>query len=486
MVVLNLEIFSDSSFIINKFFDPSTICPKFFNRIYLDEEGYQRSEYVGEDYVFDAAFGDLKLEEEWQNKWFTCTRIGQYVYTKIEELEYNDTCPIVGIVNHTKNTKGRSLIDLMKAYQAQYNVCMNQVWDLLSKEVGVVFLGDIKVVPKKNSENPIEEMLWEAKERGAIFIDTSIENTGGNLQFNQLSRVDLTRTAEIQSRINLAQALRQECWELIGISRQRTGSVLASETATGTNTALAQSYSQTEPWFKNHEDLMLQVMQTALNIMQYTELKKPESILNYLNSDLDNEFFKITKNELLRNLFVFTTSSKEDKDKLEMLKQLLQPAMQNGADLMDAVEILSNDSEQRIKDILENIKERKEKLQREAQQLEEQKLKQQQEQFQAEQQRLMQENKDKVDNDNLNNQLDRETKILEAEIRALGIERNDIDNTADIKNAADNAMKRSEASFNQLLEKKKLAQKDRELDIKEKDSENRLKIAKTNRNKFSK
>lgn len=459
---------------------------KVFKRIFLDEEGYQRSEYVDENYVFDAKYGDLKLEEEWVNKWFTCTRLGQYVYTKIEELDFNDNCPIVGIVNHTKNTKGRSLLDLMKAYQAQYNVCMNQVWDLLSKEIGVVFLGDVKVVPKKDSDNPIEEMLWEAKERGAIFIDTSVDNTGGNLQFNQLSRVDLTRSVEIQTRLSLAQALRQECWELIGISRQRTGSVLASETATGTNTALAQSYSQTEPWFKNHEDLMLQVMQTALNIMQYTELKKPESILNYLNSDLDNEFFKITKNELLRNLFVFATSSKEDKEKLDTLKSLLQPAMQNGAELSDAVTILSTDSEGRIKDVLEQIRERKEKQMREAQQLEQQKLQQQQEQFQIQVEEARKAKESDDAREDLNKQLDREARILEAEIRALGNERNEIDNTVDIKAASDNAIKRTEATYKNLIEKRKLEQKDRELDIKEKDSENKLKIAKENKNKHDK
>jgi hypothetical protein len=459
---------------------------KIFKRIFLDEEGYQRHEYVGEDYKFDAEFGDIKLEEEWVNKWFTCTRIGQYVYTKIEELEFNDTCPIVGIVNHTKNTKGKSLVDLMKAYQAQYNVCMNQVWDLLSKEIGVVFLGDIKLVPKKQSDNPIEEMLYEAKERGAIFIDTSIENAGNNLQFNQLTRVDLTRSAEIQARIQLAQTLRQECWELIGISRQRVGSVLASETATGTNTALAQSYSQTEPWFKQHEDLMQQVLQSALNIMQYTELKKPESILNYLNSDLDNVFFKINRNELLRNLFVFVTSAKEDKEKLDIMKGLLQPAMQNGAELSDAAAIMSADSENRVKDVLKKIQERKEKQIKQAQEMEQQQMAQQQEQFQAEQQRLIKENEDKVYNDNMNKQLDREADILTAQIRALGIERNEVDNTVDINVAADNALKFTEMNYNKLLEKRKLDQKDRELSIKEKDSDNKLKIARENKNKHDK
>jgi len=452
---------------------------KIFKRTYLDEEGYQRTEYVNETYEMNKDFGDLSLTEEWINQWFKAVRVGPYVYKEIEELEFNDTVPIVGIVNHTKNTKGKSLLDLMKGYQAQYNVCLNQIWSLLSKEIGVVWLGDLKLVPNKDSDDPIEQFLYEARERGGMFIDSSHENTGGAVQFNQLTRVDLTRSQEIQTRISLAQSIRNECWELIGISRQRVGSVLASETATGTNTALAQSYSQTEPWFKFHEDLMVKVIQTALNIMQYTELKKPESILNYLNSDLDNIFFKINRNELLRNLHVYATNSKEDKEKIDMLKQLLQPAMQNGAELSDAVEILAADSENRIKDVLKKVQERKEKQMKEAQQLEQQKLQQAQQQFEQQQQLLMKQHMEALDNENRNKQADRETKIQIAEIQALGYEKNDENNTNDISEAANLALENSKHNFEKLVKIKELSQEDRHMDIQEKEIASREKIARS-------
>jgi hypothetical protein len=451
---------------------------KIFKRVYLDDEGYQRFEYVDESYKFSKEHGDLSLEETWVNQWYRATRIGPYVYKEIEEVEFNDTCPIVGIVNHTKNTKGKSLLDLMKGYQAAYNVCMNQIWELLAKEVGVVFLGDLKLVPKKNSDDPIEQWMYEARERGVVFVDSSIENTGGPVQFNQVSRVDLTRSSEIQSRIMLAQSLRNECWELIGISRQRVGSVLASESATGTNAALSQSFSQTEPWFKFHEDLMTMVIQTALNIMQYVELRKPESILNYLNSDLDNIFFKINRQELLRNLHVYATNSKEDKEKVEMLKQLLQPAMQNGADLSDAVQILSADSENRIKDVLRKIQERKDKMEkmRMDQQNRAMELKQQEMQMNAE--LSQKQHEEKMMNDNMNAQADRETKIQIAEIQSLSYERNDIDNTADIAKATENALDVSKQNFEKMIRMKELQQEDRRMDIDEEQLKSREEIAK--------
>lgn len=459
---------------------------KIFKRTYLDEEGYQRTQHVDEMYKFDKNYGDISLEEEWMNQWYKCVRIGPYVYKGIEELEFNDNCPIVGIVNTTKNTKGRSLLDLMKPYQIMYNVLLNKIWEDLSKDYGVVFLGDIKLVPNKDSHDPIEQFLFNAKERGMMLLDTSIENTGGNVQFNQFTALDLSRAASIAQKINIANQIKDTCWELIGISRQRTGSTLASETATSINTSINQSYAQTEPWFKLHEDLQRRVLQTALNIMQYTQLKKPESILNYLNSDLDNSFIKITKSELLRDLFVFITSSKEDKDRLEMLKQLMQPAMQNGADLIEMMEIMSLNSENRMKDILKTVQERKDKQNKQLQDMERQKI-EQGSQIAKEQMDLQRELEDKkMLNDNINKQLDREMQIEKARITSHGFDRNEESDSSNIEEATSSALERSRLAFEQQLAVKQLQQKDRELDIKEKDSENKVLIAKTNKNKNDK
>lgn len=451
---------------------------KLFKRTYLDEEGYQRTEYVDETYKKDPASGDISLEEEWINQWFRSTKIGPYVYKEIEELEFNDTCPIVGIINTTKNTKGKSLLDLMKPYQVLYNVCMNQIWELLSKEIGVVYLGDLKLIPNKDSDDPIEHMIWQAKEKGTIFVDTSAENAGGDVRFNQITRLDLSRSMEIQTRIQLAQALRMECWELIGVTRERAGSVMASQSATGVNASLSQSYSQTELWFKFHEDLMRDVLQTAINIMQWVELKKPESILNYVNSDLDNIFFKINREELLRDLFVFATNAKEDKEMMDTLKQLMQPAMQNGADLMDLAEILSANAENKIKDVLKRIQDRKDRQLQQQQELEQQQLEQQQQQFEIAQQQLQQQHQEAINNENLNKQLDREAKIQVAQIQAMGYDKDaETDNTGQIAEATKLALEKSKLTFEQMVKMKELEQEDERMKIDREELKSREKIA---------
>lgn len=462
---------------------------KIYKRQYIDEQGYMQEQFVSEDYKYDKSMGDIALDELWINEWWKGIKIGADVYIDVEPLEYSQTPPIVGIVNTTRNTQGKSLLDLLKPYQVLYNICMNQLWELLEKEIGVVFLGDLKVVPKKDSQDPIETMLWNAKNRGTLFIDTSPENTGGAVQFNQLSRVDLTRTAEIQSRIQLAQALRTEAYELIGVTRQRLGSITPSETATATKEGLTQSFSQTETWFAWHDNVMQQVYQTMLEMAQYTELQKPTSTLNYLNSELETVFLRITKNELLRELFVFVTSYAEDRVTLEQLRSLAQPALQNGAELLEIFDLYTASSERSLRKVLEGVQERKASMEQQKMEQQQQQLEMQNQQFQAKMQMEAQQKAEEAQRDDMNKELDRQNRLDVERLRGIANESSysqDKDLTPLLIQQANVAKEQSKMRFEQMKNDEQIKLKNRELDLKEKDIDTKLQIAKQNKNKYDK
>jgi hypothetical protein len=155
----------------------------------------------------------------------------------------------------------------------------------------------------------------------------------------------------------------------------------ASDTATAANNALIQSFAQTETWFAWHDNVLQRVYQTILDMAQYIELQKPTSTLNYLNSELENVFLRVSKNELLHELFVFVSSYAEDKVTLEQLKQLAQPAMQNGAELSEMVDLFTANSERSLRKTLGDVQKRKEAIRQQDQALKQQELQQQQEQF---------------------------------------------------------------------------------------------------------
>ena len=460
---------------------------KIFKRTYLDEEGFQQEMFVSEDYKMDKTLGDVSLEELWINEWWRGIKIGADIYVCVEPLEFTQQAPIVGIINTTRNTQGKSLLDLLKPYQVLYNICMNQLWELLEKEIGVVFLGDLKVVPKKDSQDPIETMLWNAKNRGTLLIDTSIENTGGAVQFNQFSRLDLTRSQEIQARIQLAQQLRLEAYELVGLTRQRLGNSQASDTATAANNALIQSFAQTETWFAWHDNILQKVYQTILDMAQYIELQKPTSTLNYLNSELETVFLQVSKNELLHELFVFVSSYAEDKVTLEQLKQLAQPAMQNGAELSEMVDLFTANSERSLRKTLADVQTRKEAIRQQEQAIKQQQLEQQQAQFEQKMQMEAAQKAEDARREDMNKQLDRENRLQVVQLQGIANEGSynpEVDTTGLLIEQTKIAQDISKQTFEKVTKNKELSLKEKELSLKEKDIDTKLKIAQTNKNKY--
>jgi hypothetical protein len=250
--------------------------------IYLDEMGNEQSMLVDENYKKGTIPTEQSLEWGWINQWYQGVKIGPDVY-HIKPFKLLNYCPIIGITHEVKNTEAKSLVDLMKPFQVLYNVCMNQLYKLLEKEVGKVYLTSIRHVPVPkdgDAQDALDVWEMEARNRGVVFIDDSPENLKSPSSFNQFRDIDLTRTQEIQSRYNLAMQLKNECWELIGMSKQRLGSVSASETATGTNTAITQSYSQTEPLFVAHEYVLGQLYQAIIDASLYVESQKPQSTIS--------------------------------------------------------------------------------------------------------------------------------------------------------------------------------------------------------------
>ena len=462
---------------------------RIFKRIFLDEDGYQQEMFVSEDYKFDKEIGDITLEELWINEWWRGVKIGADIYVDVEPLEFIDKSPIVGIINTTRNTQGKSLLDLLKPYQVLYNICMNQLWELLEKEIGVVFLGDLKVVPRKDSQDPIETMLWNARNRGTLLIDTSIENTGGAVQFNQFSRLDLTRSAEIQVRIQLAQQLRQEAYQLIGITQQRLGTVQASEAATVNNNALQQSFAQTETWFAFHDSVLREVYQTILEVAQYIELQKPSSTLNYLNSELENVFLRVTNNELLHELFVFVTSYAEDKQTLDQLKQLAQPAMQNGAELSEMLDLFTADSERSLRRTLQDVQKRKQSILDQQNAMQQQQLEQQQQQFQQKLEIEEQRRREEAAREDMNKELDRQNRLEVEKLKGIASEgaySQTTDTTDLLIKQTQISQQMSKQNFDKSMKSKEMSLKEKELQLKEKDIDTKLQIAKENRNKYDK
>jgi len=402
--------------------------------IYLDEVGNEQSVLVDENYKSGTIPTQQSLEWGWINEWYQGIKIGPDIY-HIKPYKLLNYCPIIGLTHEVKNTEARSLVDLMKPFQVLYNVCMNQLYKLLEKEVGKVYLTSIRHIPipkDGDAQDALDIWEMEARNRGVMFIDDSPENLKSPSSFNQFRDIDLTRTQEIQSRYQLAMQLKNECWELVGMTRQRMGSISASESATGTNAAIAQSYSQTEPLFVAHEYILMQLYQAIIDASLYVESRKPQSTLSYITSKGESAFVQVNGTDLkFRDLKVFATNRPEDKKMFEEIRGLSQAVIQNGGSLHDVIELYSTNSVREMKKVFKTLKDRQEQMQDQQMQQQQQQMEQQQQQAQAQLQQAQLVQEQQLAHDDYQKELDRinkkEIALIAAESKAGGLP--DVDQT---------------------------------------------------------
>jgi hypothetical protein len=407
--------------------------------IYLDEMGNEQSMLVDENYKSKTIPTEVSLEWGWINQWYQGIKIGPDIY-HIKPYKLLSYCPIIGLVHEVKNTEAKSLVDLMKPFQVLYNVCMNQLYTLLEKEVGKVYLTSIRHIPVPKDGDAQDALdMWEleARNRGVVFIDDSPENLKSPSSFNQFRDIDLTRTQEIQSRYTLAMQLKQECWELIGMSKQRLGSVSASESATGTNAALTQSYSQTEPLFVAHEYVLGQLYQAIIDAALYVESSKPQSTLSYITSDGESAFVQVNGSDLrFRDLKVFLTNRPEDQKMFNELRGLSQAVIQNGGSLHDIIELYSTNSVRQMKKVFKSLKDKQDAMQQQQLDMQQQQIEQQKEQTMAQIQQAQEAQEKQLAHDDYQAELDRinkkEIALIAAEAKSGPLSDLDTSGTPDV------------------------------------------------------
>lgn len=390
---------------------------------YIDEKGLPQTDMVDENYTEGAHPQEVSIEWGYINQWYKGTKIGNDIYM-VEPLEMFNYCPIIGLHFELKNAKMHSLVDLMKSYQMFFNIFMNKLYESASKDWGNVILTSVRHLPTPkdgDDQDAIEVFETTAKDKGVVFVDDSPENLKGASSFNQHTVLQASRVQEMQGYYNMAAQIKNECWELVGFTRERLGSIAATQTATATQSALAASYAQTEPWFVKHEYVINKLYQCILDAAQYIESQKPTSTISDISTEGERLFIEMQGADLkLKDLMVFVTSRSEDAQAFKELRNLSQAMLQNGASIYDVAQLYTTKSMRQMKDSFKKLKEQQEAQLQQEQALKQQELQQQSEQFQQAQQIAISQRQQEMENENFNKQADRISKERIAIIQASG------------------------------------------------------------------
>ena len=295
------------------------------------------------------------------------------LYFGIQPIEYqhisadnpnSQKLPYTGAVYNNTNSRPKSLVSMMKPLQYMYIVIWYRLELAMARDKGKVPVIDVTQIPK-NMGIDINRWMHYLSALGVAFInpyedgwDIPGREGGKPASFNQFQAWDLSMANVIDQYINLMAKIEDMVARLTGITPQRQGSVAANELVGNVNQAITQSYHITEPWFWTHNQVKKQVLTMLLDTARYA-WKDNKTVLNYILDDATRAFITLSDSFFYEDIDIFVDDSTKERNELEQLRQLMQPAMQNGASLLDIAEIITMDNINEIKQRLEEIEEKR-------------------------------------------------------------------------------------------------------------------------------
>ena len=338
------------------------------------ETGETESFQVDESY--NVTGNEVDVTWDWIVEVWEGYRAGEgedALYFGIQPLEYqhisadnpnSQKLPYTGAIYNNTNSKPKSLVSLMKPLQYMYIVVWYRLELAMARDKGKVPVIDVTQIPKGMGID-VNKWMHYLSALGVAFInpyedgwDIPGRDGGKPAQFNQFQAWDLSMANVIDQYINLMAKIEDMVARLTGITPQRQGSVAANELVGNVNQAITQSYHITEPWFWTHNQVKKQVLTMLLDTARYA-WKDNKTVLNYILDDATRAFITLSDSFFYEDMDIFVDDSTKERNELEQLRQLMQPAMQNGASLLDIAEIITMDNINEIKQRLEEIEEKR-------------------------------------------------------------------------------------------------------------------------------
>lgn len=410
-------------------------CWKSFKKIfyvtYMDETGTPQVQIADESYK--KIGNELSVEPDWIVEVWEGYRAGSDLYFGIQPIEYqhvsidnpnSQKLPYCGCVYSNTNSKPRSLVSILKPLQYMYIVLWYRLELAIARDKGKVVNMDITQIPKSMNITP-ERWMHYLSSVGVNFINPYEEGwnvpgrEGGKpATFNQITALDLTMSNVISEYIQLMDKIEQLAGTISGITEQRQGAISSSELVGNVERSVVQSSHITEPLFWAHAQCKRHVLNMLLNTAKGAWQQTGKKKLSYIFDNGERAFLDIADKFYYEDMDVFVSDTSKDLENIQKLQQLIQPAMQKGASLLEAAEILTNDNFNIIKQKLAAMQKRQEEQAQQQQQAEAQAQQQlQQMQNEAKQQELMLQEA-QMDLDRYKIDQDNATKITVAEISA--------------------------------------------------------------------
>jgi len=336
---------------------------------FYDENLEEQETIVDEEYVVQKDKGET-IEWIWISEVWEGTKIGSDIYVRIrpKSVQYRSMdnpsgCKLgfVGAIYNARNSVATSLVDFVKHHQYMYNIIMYRLELEIAKAKGKKMVMDIAQIPRSQGIS-LEKWMYYFDSMGLAFVNSFEEGkgkfAGQTSNFNQFTAVDMSLSQSVGQYINILNKIDEMVGDLMGVSRQRQGSISSSETVGGVERAVVQSSHITEPLFYMHNEVKKHVITQLIECAKiaYPEGKK----INYILDDMSRVFLTLDEGFKDADYGVFVTNTAREVKALEDLRSLAQQAVASGiVTLTELVSIFDSDSIADIKNVVKKAEMRK-------------------------------------------------------------------------------------------------------------------------------
>ena len=449
---------------------------------FINDAGLIDKRIENDDYKLNNAFDDIDIEYIYEPQIYEAIRIGTrndaiYPYNaRAIAFNRNNKLPYNGINELLPGFGQFSIVETVTPYQVFYNiVAYHREMTIAKNKMSILMIA--KSLLGKVPEDTIYKMLAD----GVLYVDD--EHDQGMLRAQQVRMLNTSLGDYISQLSSLLKEIEESAKNQVDMTPQRYGEIANSAGKGVTDEAIMRG---------SMGSVIIEYVMDCLRERDYardmdysklawidgldTSYRDEDNNLKYMSLDVDKHIYA--------SYVIKARNSIQEKEKLEQLKQFAFSAAQNG-DTNMAIAAIKGDNVESIAKLIKKYQEHKEQHENQLQQMEQQ-LKQMEQEFEIQKIRVKGEE-------------DRKTKelegIIDSEIELIRADSNMISYNAEVGEDAKQAgLERLEGMRSQIEREKIQVQREKNMldamsraedrRVKEKDIDAKIKIARTNKNRY--
>ena len=329
---------------------------------YIDENGEQQETIVSEDYKLNPEMGDISVVSEWIPEVYEGYKIGADIHKKMRPVPgqfkdmdnlYKAKLPYYGAVYDATNSLPTSFMDRGKVWQYYYNIVMYRLELMMASDKGKKVLMNINAIPDSAGID-IKKFQYFFESSPFGWYNPNEEGVEYN-DVNTIAKVlDLSMASDMAKYVELADRIKTECGEAMGIPKQVEGQIASYEAVSNTQQALVQNSYILETFFSLHNIIRRNVLTGLLEMAKVCYSENTPRKLTYVVDDMSLKTLTVEP-ALLDNstLGLFVDDGGKAKEIKDIITSLAQSAVQNNqAKIPDIIAVLKQDSISMAEDIL--------------------------------------------------------------------------------------------------------------------------------------